>query len=127
MIPEETPGKWFLSLGIAFLGGLVVCAIAAPIKVVLAFAAGGALVTANAYASSRKLAGTDLSHKGRAITSLIGRFYLRLVLIGIGLFVCIKYLGLDPLGLVAGLSVVPLGLVVMLVLTRAANRRPEEA
>ena len=97
-------------------------------KFVLAFAVGGALVTANAYWSEPiSLREPDLSHKGRAITSLIGGFYLRLVLIGTCLFVCIKYLGLDPLGLVAGLSVVPPGLAVMLVLTRAANRRPEEA
>ena len=30
MIPEETPGKWFLSLGIAFLGGLVVAPLQLP-------------------------------------------------------------------------------------------------
>ncbi len=127
MIPKETPDKWFLSMGIAFVGGLVVCVLATPLSFVAAYGAGGALVMANAYASSRKLAKTDFSHKGRAFTSLIGGFYVRLVLMGICLYVCIKHLGFDPLGLVVGLSVVPAGLVVMLILTRAANRRVEEA
>ncbi len=127
MILKEAPDKWFLSMGTAFVGGLVVCALAAPWSFVGAYAVAGALVTANAYASSRKLAKTDFSHKGRAFTSLVGGFYVRLILIGISLYVCIKHLGFDPLGLVVGLSVVPAGLVVMLILTREANRRVEEA
>ncbi|MEW6348952.1 MAG: ATP synthase subunit I [Thermodesulfobacteriota bacterium] len=127
MILKDAPDKWFLSMGIAFVGGLLVCALAAPMSFVGAYAVGGALVVANAYASSRKLAKTDFSHKGRAFTSLIAGFYVRLVLIGICLYVCIKYLGFHPLGLVVGLSVVPAGLVVMLILTRVANRRVEEA
>ncbi len=39
----------------------------------------------------------------------------------------IKFVNVDPVGLVTGLSVVPMGLFVMLVLIYVANRRrPEE-
>jgi hypothetical protein len=48
------------------------------------------------------------------------------VILGIGLFMLIKYAKVDSLGLVAGLSVVPAGLFIMLFLIYLANRTPEE-
>jgi hypothetical protein len=57
---------------------------------------------------------------------LLGGFYVRLILLGICLYGFIRFLKVDPVGLVAGLSVVPAGLLVMLVLIHIANRRPEE-
>jgi len=64
--------------------------------------------------------------RGAAIISLLAGFYFRLIFIGLCLFVLIKFTKVDPVGLVTGLSVVPAGLFVMLVLIYISNRRPKE-
>ncbi|MEJ2717180.1 MAG: ATP synthase subunit I [Deltaproteobacteria bacterium] len=123
---EKIPSIWFMLSGIVYAAGLLVALLAASPPFLAGFAAGGALVLANAWASARKLKKTDFPQRGRVTASLVGGFYMRLIAIGICLYAFIKILKLDPVGLVTGLSVVPAGLFVMLVLIYVANRRPRE-
>lgn len=123
---EKIPGIWLTLSGIVYAAGLLVALLAASPPFIAGFAAGGALVLANAWASARKMKNADLPQRGRVTASLVGGFYLRLILLGICLYAFIKYLKFDPVGLVTGLSVVPAGLFVMLVLIYVANRRPRE-
>lgn len=123
---EKVPGVWFVLSGIAYGLGLLVCLTVAPLGFTLGFGAGGGLVLLNAWASSRKIKKADFPHKGTVMASLLGSFYLRLLLMGICLFGLIRYIKVDPIGLVAGLSVVPAGLFLMLICIYIANRRPEE-
>jgi hypothetical protein len=58
--------------------------------------------------------------------ALLGGFYLRLIFLGLCLFVLVRFTKVDPIGLVTGLSVVPAGLFVMLTLIYISNRRPKE-
>ena len=51
---------------------------------------------------------------------------MRLAILGICLFALIKFLKVNAVGLVAGLSVVPAGILIMLILIYVANRTPEE-
>jgi hypothetical protein len=90
------------------------------------FAAGGAVMLINALASMRRIMRADFQHQGAATASLLGGFYLRLTLVGVCLYALIAHAKLDPLGLVAGLSVVPAGLFLMPALIYIANRRPKE-
>ncbi|MBI5252480.1 MAG: ATP synthase subunit I [Desulfomonile tiedjei] len=126
MKAEKIPGIWFVLSSVAYLVGLPVCLLAAPIEFTLGFASGGALVLLNAWMSARKVRKADFPNRGRVIASLLGGFYLRLILLGVCLYAFIKFVHVDPVGLVTGLSVVPLGLFFMLVLIYVANRRPEE-
>jgi len=123
---EKVPGVWFVLAGGVYLVGLLLCAILAPYGFTLGFMAGGALVLLNSFASARRIKKADFPHRGRVMASLLGGFYARLALLGACLFGLIRYLNVDPLGLVTGLSVVPAGLFAMLVLIYLANRRPEE-
>jgi hypothetical protein len=123
---QAVPGIWAATSGAVYATGLLVCLILAPFGFAVAFAAGGALVLLNALASARSIKRAPFPHKGPVMASLLGWFYVRLAVLGICLFALIRYSRLDPLGLVAGLSVVPAGLFVMLALIYLANRRPEE-
>lgn len=123
---EKIPGIWFTLSGIVYACGLLVALLVASPPFIAGFAAGGALVLANAWASARKLKNADFPQRGRVTASLLGGFYMRLIVVGICLYAFIKILKLDPVGLVTGLSVVPAGLFVMLVLIYVANRRPRE-
>jgi hypothetical protein len=124
---DKFPLIWAFSVGAAYVVGLIASALVASWGFTVGFAGGGALVFLNALASMRRLKKTDFTNKFGALTSVMGSFYLRLILLGVCLFALITYTNLDPLGLVAGLSVVPAGLIVLLILIQAANRRPEEA
>jgi hypothetical protein len=123
---EKIPGIWFILSGLVYASGLLVALFVAPPPFIAGFAAGGALVLANAWASARKVKNADFPQRGRATVSLLGGFYLRLIAVGICLYAFIKILKLDPVGLVTGLSVVPAGLFLMLVFIYVANRRPRE-
>lgn len=120
------PAVWFVVSGFFYLLGLISCAFLAPQSFSVGFAFGGALVLLNAWASARKIAGAEFAHKSRATASILMGFYARLALMGICLFLLIKFCNVDPLGLVAGLSVMPAGLFGMLVLIYIANRSPQE-
>ena len=123
---EKIPGIWFILSGIVYASGLLVALVMASPPFIAGFAAGGALVLANAWASARKLKNADFPQRGRVTASLLGGFYMRLIVVGICLYAFIKILKLDPVGLVTGLSVVPAGLFFMLVFIYVANRRPRE-
>jgi hypothetical protein len=123
---EKIPGIWFILSGIVYASGLLVALLMASPPFIAGFAAGGALVLANAWASARKLKNADFPQRGRVTASLLGGFYMRLIVVGICLYAFIKILKLDPVGLVTGLSVVPAGLFFMLVFIYVANRRPRE-
>lgn len=124
---DKIPRIWFVLSGVVYLVGLIFCLFLAPHGFTLGFGAGGGLVLANSWASARKLRRSKFLHRGRVMATLLGGFYLRLIVLAVCLYGVIKFLQVDPVGLVAGLSVVPAGLLVMLVLTYVANRRPEEA
>lgn len=122
----KVPAIWFaLSAGV-YLLGLIASAFLASQGFTVGFAVGGALILGNSWASARKVKRADFPHRGRVMASVLGGFYLRLILVGICLFGFIKFVKVDPVGLVTGLSVVPAGLLIMLVLIYIANRRPEE-
>jgi ATP synthase I chain len=124
---DNIPRIWVVLSGVVYLVGLGFCLLLAPRGFTLGFVAGGGLVMANAWTGARKIRNSEFFHKGRAIVSVLGGFYLRLIILAICLYGVIKFLQVDPVGLVIGLSVVPAGLFVMLILTYLANRRPEEA
>jgi hypothetical protein len=123
---DKIPGVWLTLSGTAYALGLIACLISASRGLTLGFVAGGALALLNSWASARKVKKAQLAHKSMVMVSLLGGFYMRLIVLGICLFACIRYLKLDPIGVVIGLSVVPAGLVIMLFLIYIANRRPEE-
>ncbi|MCX5874526.1 MAG: ATP synthase subunit I [Deltaproteobacteria bacterium] len=123
---QKIPKIWFFLSGIVFLVGFVACFLFAPSQFTLGYTAGGALVLVNAWLSAWRIKKSDFFNKGRAVVSLLGGFYFRLIFLGLCLFVLIKFTKVDPVGLVTGLSVVPAGLFVMLTLIYISNRRPEE-
>ncbi len=123
---ERIPGIWLVLSGIVYVIGLVVSLFAASLPFVLGYGAGGGLVLLNAWASGAKVKRADFPNRGVVMASLLGGFYLRLIVLGICLFGLIKFVQVNPLGLVAGLSVVPAGLLLMLGLIYIANRRPRE-
>lgn len=120
------PTIWFVLSGVFYLFGLLACAVLTVQNFTVGFAAGGALVLLNAWVSARKVRGCEFVHKNRATASILMGFYFRLILMGICLFSLIKFLNVDPLGLVTGLSIIPAGLFGMLVLIYIANRSPQE-
>ena len=124
---ESIPGIWFGISAAVYLVGLIASLVLAPATFMVGYGIGGALVLLNAAASARRTKRADFPNKGRVMASLLGGFYARLILLGISLYLVITMLRVDPIGLVCGLSVVPAGLFVMLVLIYLANRRPEEA
>ncbi|MBM4329360.1 MAG: ATP synthase subunit I [Deltaproteobacteria bacterium] len=123
---EKIPGIWFALSAVVYVIGLPLSFVWASWGFGLGFVAGGALVLLNAWASARKVKQADLAHKGSAMVSLMGGFYLRLIVVGLCLYGLVKFAKVDPVGLVIGLSVVPAGLFVMLALAIVANRRPKE-
>jgi hypothetical protein len=123
---ERIPGVWFTLSAFVYVVGLLCSLIFAGQTFALGFSIGGALILLNAWAAARKLRKAEFPHKGRVMASVLGGFYMRLILLGICLFGVIKFLKVDPVGLVTGLSVVPAGLFVMLILIYLVNRRPEE-
>ncbi len=120
------PWIWLIVTGVVYVVGLLVCFVASSLTFTAGFGAGGALVLANAGASAWKLKRTDFLNTGRAMLSLLGGFYIRLTLLAVCLFGLLGIFKLDPVGVVIGLSVVPAGLIVLLVLIYIANRRPKE-
>jgi hypothetical protein len=122
----KVPAIWFALSAVVYTLGLIASAFLASQGFTVGFAVGGALILANSWASARKLKRADFPHRGRVMASVLGGFYLRLILVGICLFGFIKFVKVDPVGLVTGLSVAPAGLFVMLGLIYIANRRPEE-
>jgi hypothetical protein len=122
----KIPQIWFFVSGTVYVLGVFACLILATRNFTVGFGAGGALVLINAWASARKIRGSEFVYKNRATASIVTGFYLRLILMGICLFFLISFLEVDPLGLVTGLSVIPAGLFGMIILVYLANRSPQE-
>jgi hypothetical protein len=120
---DKIPGVWFVLSGVVYLVGLLACVVLAPLGFGLGFAARLSLVM---MVSARRVKRTGFLDRNGVTALLVGGFYVRLILLGICLYGFIRFLKVDPVGLVTGLSVVPAGLLVMLVLIHIANRRPEE-
>ncbi len=110
-----------------YLVGLVAFLSLTSLGFAAGFAVGGALVLLNLCISAHSVRKAQFHDKARALLSVIGGFYFRLVFLAVGLYCLIRFTKVDPIGLVIGLSVIPAGLFVMLVLIYIANRRPEEA
>jgi hypothetical protein len=123
---EKVPSIWFLLSLMVYAVGIVIALALAPWSFTGGFAAGGALVLLNAWASARRMKTAPLPDRGMVMASVMGGFYVRLILLGICLYVLVTIARVDPVGLIAGLSVVPAGLLVMLGFIYIANRRPRE-
>jgi hypothetical protein len=108
------------------LAGLVASASLAPSTFTTAYITGAILVLGNSWLSARKLSKASFSERNQAMVSLMGGFYARLAAIGLCLFALIKFVEIDPVGLITGLSVMPAGLIGLLVLIYISNRRPQE-
>ncbi|MDD3472627.1 MAG: ATP synthase subunit I [Syntrophaceae bacterium] len=106
--------------------GLLVSSLLAPYHFTVAYLIGSLLVLTNSWLSARKVGQATFRERNQAMISIMGGFYVRLAVIGLCLFALIKYVNIDPVGLIAGLTVMPAGLIVMLVLIYISNRRPQE-
>lgn len=123
---QKIPKIWFgLSSGV-FLVGLLASAILASQHFTLAFLVGAALVLANTWLSARRVGQASFKDRNRAMVTLMGGFYVRLIAMGVCLFALIRFVNIDPVGLLTGLSVMPAGLLVLLILIYISNRRPQE-
>ncbi len=120
------PIVWLGLTSGVYLLGLVTAALVASAEFTIGFGAGGALALGNSWASARKVKQADFPDRGRVTASLVGGFYLRLALVGLCLYGFIKILKMNAVGVVAGLSVVPAGLFILLILIYFANRTPKE-
>jgi hypothetical protein len=74
---DKIPGIWFVLSGLLYLFGLVACAVLAPTGFGLGFAAGGALVLGNAWASARRIKNTGFLQRS-GVTALLLDLSLRL-------------------------------------------------
>jgi hypothetical protein len=124
---EKIPRIWLFVSGAAYLIGLAACLALAPAGFAAGFGFGGSLALLNSWFSARGVRKAEFPDKGRVLASLVGGFYLRLAFLGVCLYCLIRFTQVDPIGLVVGLSVIPAGLFVLLILIYIANRRPEEA
>ncbi len=124
---EKIPRIWLFISGAVYLIGLVLCLPFAHSGFMLGFGLGGALALVNSWLSARKIQRTDFLNRMGVVASVLGGFYVRLIILGLCLYGLIRFSEVDPLGLIIGLSVIPAGLFVMLILIYIANRRPEEA
>ncbi len=124
---EKLPGICFMVCGAIYTLGCVLTFLLAPPAFTIGFGGGGALVLLNLFASAHKLRRADFPNRNRVLTSVVGGFYFRLTIIGTCLYILISYAQVDPVGLVAGLSIIPMGIPILLLLIYIANRRPEEA
>jgi hypothetical protein len=123
---DRIPGVWFVFSAAVYVVGLLCSLVLAPPAFITGFSIGGALVLLNAWASARRVKGAQFPHRNRVMATVLSGFYIRMIVLGICLFAVISVLNVDPVGLVAGLSVVPAGLFFMLIMMLFVNRRPEE-
>lgn len=124
---EKIPGIWFAICGFVYAVGCVICMVVSSVPFLFGFVTGGGLVLLNLYVSARRVKNADFPNRARVLASVVGGFYFRLALLGICLYFLITHWKVDPVGLVTGLSVIPGGMLILLLLIYIANRRPEEA
>ena len=123
---QQIPIIWLVLSAVIYVVGLLVSLAAVSQQFAVSFAIGGGLVLLNGAASAIKIVKSEFVDKRQVMVSLMGGFYLRLAVLAVCLYGAITLLRVDPVGLVTGLSVLPAGLFLMLVLIYVANRRPEE-
>ena len=123
---QKIPKIWFGLSSLVFFVGLVVSFVFASLQFTLAYSIGAALVLLNSWLSARRVNESSFTNRNAAMVSLMGGFYFRLIAVGFSLFALIKFGNIDPVGLVTGLSVIPAGMMLMLVLIYISNRRPQE-
>ena len=123
---QKIPKIWFGLSAVVFVIGLLASVVLAPLRFTLAYVIGALLVVLNSWLSARRLNQSSFTNRNAAMVSLMGGFYFRLIAVGLSLFALIKFGNIDPVGLVTGLSVIPAGLMLMLVLIYISNRRPQE-
>ncbi len=123
---QKIPKIWFGLSAVVFVIGLLASVIFAPLRFTLAYVIGALLVLLNSWLSARRVNQASFTNRNAAMVSLMGGFYFRLIAVGLSLFALIKFGNIDPVGLVTGLSVIPAGLMLMLVLIYISNRRPQE-
>ena len=124
---EKIPRILLLVSAAVYLTGLVGLLSFTSLGFAAGFGAGGALVLLNLCISAHSIRKAQFHEKARALLSVVGGFYFRLSFLAVCLYCLIRFTKVDPIGVVLGLSVVPAGLFVMVVLIYIANGRPEEA
>ncbi|MFH1154819.1 MAG: ATP synthase subunit I [Pseudomonadota bacterium] len=120
MITFVTRSNWYL---FAVLG--LLCLINTPLKFALGFVCGGLIVTVNFHLLRRTLirvlTPASVIGNGQIILRVVlVKYYIRFAVSGVMIFLLISQNIVDPLGLVAGLSVVVASIfgATMLELTR---------
>jgi hypothetical protein len=127
MRAETIPRLWLGTAAALFVVGMGVCvALGFEARVRLGFAVGGAMALANALAGARRVRKTDFSAKGATAALLMLDSAFRMALLGVGIYVAITAFGVDTLGLVAGLSTAPAGMLLTPVILCVCNRNPGE-
>lgn len=126
MNTDRIPGILTLITAFCYILGLALVVLVWNWDLAAGFAAGGGLMVLNQVLSAKRVKDTGFFSKGVAMASLMGGFYIRLIILGISLYALIRYAEVNPIGLVAGLSIVPAALIIMIIMIYMANRRPEE-
>lgn len=109
-------GNWItlgviLALSLLFLSG----------RFALGVLVGGLVSIVNFYWLSRDLKNTLRKHAGRAKPFMVLKFYVRLIITGVVLFVVITRTPVDIFGLVLGLSVVVINVVITVIGANVKN------
>jgi multisubunit Na+/H+ antiporter MnhE subunit len=100
-----------LALSLLFLSG----------RFALGVLIGGLISIVNFYWLSRDLRGTLLRHAERAKPFMVVKYYIRLIVTGVVLYVVITKAPVDIFGLVLGLSVVVINVIIMVIGANVKN------
>ncbi len=100
-----------LALSLLFLSG----------RFALGVLIGGLISIVNFYWLSRDLRGTLLRHAERAKPFMVVKYYIRLIVTGVVLYVVITKAPVDIFGLVLGLSVVVINVVITVIGANVKN------
>jgi hypothetical protein len=109
-------------LAILFIPALIF----APFKFSLGVLLGGFISILNYYWMERGLRGIFANTAGNVKGSVIGKYYIRLVLTAIVLYFLIANGTVNVIGLLIGLSVVVINIIITLITTMAKKKLIEE-
>jgi hypothetical protein len=109
-------GNW-ITLGVILALSLLFL----PGRFALGVFVGGLVSIVNFYWLSRDLKNTLRKHAGRAKPFMVLKFYVRLIITGVVLFVVITRTPVDIIGLVLGLSVVVINVVITVIGANVKN------
>jgi hypothetical protein len=113
--------NWIM-LAILFIPALIF----APLKFSLGVLLGGFISILNYYWMERGLRGIFANTAGNVKGSVIGKYYIRLVLTAIVLYFLIANGTVNVIGLLIGLSVVVINIIITLITTMAKKKLIEE-